>query len=168
MSGRAMQLLRWHRQSSARTEDREAEIEAAELSIRAKRKLGQLIIAAGKAGALAKGGGDQRSNHRDKNNPVKPTLASAHVDKNLANSARKLGKLEPEEFDLDLSALPAASPDQGMGAVDRPPRHVGCGLRGLPGGLGGPSGLLLGGLETQPISGLPARGAAKSGVAATG
>jgi protein gp37 len=85
-------------------EDREAEIEAAELSIRAKRKLGQLIIAAGKAGALAKGGGDQRPNHRVKNNPVTPTLASAHVDKNLANSARKLGKLEPEEFDRGFEA----------------------------------------------------------------
>jgi hypothetical protein len=35
--------------------DREAEIEAADLHIRAKRKLGQMIVAAGKAGALAKG-----------------------------------------------------------------------------------------------------------------
>jgi hypothetical protein len=57
-------------------------------SFRAKRKLGKLIIAAAKAGALAKGGGDQRSKHRDKKIPVKPSLAAAHVDKNLAISAR--------------------------------------------------------------------------------
>jgi hypothetical protein len=49
-----------------------------------------------------------------------------------------------------------------MGKVDCPPRHLGCGLRGLPSGLGGP----LGGLEAQPIGGVLARGTAKPGVAA--
>jgi hypothetical protein len=56
----------------------------------------------------------------------------------------------------------------GHGQGRSPPRHLGCGLRGLASGLGGPSGLLLGGLEAQPIGGLLARGAAKPGVAAAG
>lgn len=83
--------------------DRDAEIEAAELIIRAKRKLGKLMIAAAKAGALAKGGKPHQKLYRDKKIPVTPTLANAHVDKNLAISARKLGMLQQEEFDSGLA-----------------------------------------------------------------
>jgi hypothetical protein len=42
-----------------------------------------------KAGALAKGGGDQRSKHRAKKSPVIPSLAAARVDKHLADRGRE-------------------------------------------------------------------------------
>jgi protein gp37 len=84
--------------------DRDAEIEAAELSIRAKRKLGKLILAASQAGALAKPPGGSNKRPRKDRGKNTPTLADAHVDKNLAKSARKLGSLKPEEFDHELAA----------------------------------------------------------------
>jgi protein gp37 len=92
--------------------DREAEIEAAELAIQAKRKLGKLMVAASKAGALAKGTRGHLAGQNKGGKPGglkktrldEPTLAGAHVDKNLANSARKLGRLEPEEFNRGLAA----------------------------------------------------------------
>jgi protein gp37 len=84
--------------------NREAKIEAAEFIIRAQRKLGQMMEAARKAGALAKGGGDQRSDHRGVKSPGDPpTLADQGVDKDLAKSARKLSKLSDEEFDEGLA-----------------------------------------------------------------
>src|SRR6516162_8534451 len=72
---------------AARKKNRAAEIEAGEAAIRAERKLGQLIIAAGKAGALAKAG-------RKKIGVKKPqlTLQSAVVDKNLDKRARAVGR----------------------------------------------------------------------------
>jgi protein gp37 len=78
--------------------DRAAEIEAAEFSIRAKRKLGEMIIAAAKAGALAKPPGGSKKRPRKDRVKNNPTLESAGVDKNLAHEARKLGRLEPREF----------------------------------------------------------------------
>jgi hypothetical protein len=97
------EVVSWYdgiRKAAHATNDRAAEIEAADLHIRATRKLGQMIVAAGKAGALAKGGGDQRSKHRVKKNPVfQPTLASVGVDKNTANEARKLARLDDAEFE---------------------------------------------------------------------
>lgn len=74
--------------------DRKAEIEAAEFNLRAKRKLGLLMKAASEAGVLAKAG---RKN-RGKNTPIKPTLADAGVDKNLAKAARKLAGLSDDAF----------------------------------------------------------------------
>jgi protein gp37 len=107
--------------------DRDAEIEAAEFSIKAKRKLGQLILAASGAGALAKGGKAMQKPYRDKKNPVTPTLANAHVDKNLANSARKLGKLKPDEFDRGLAAWRKAINGDGeriKASLPEPPKEA--------------------------------------------
>jgi protein gp37 len=86
--------------------DREAEIEAADLHIRATRKLGQMIVAAGKAGALARGTKGQlagqekggRPGGLKKTHQDEPTLASVGVDKNTANEARKLARLDDAEF----------------------------------------------------------------------
>jgi hypothetical protein len=84
---------------------RKRELEAAEIAIEAERKLGRLILAAGKAGALAKG---TRGAGRPKKGGVKiprlndRTLLSAGVDKNLAKSARMIGRLDDDNFDERL------------------------------------------------------------------
>jgi protein gp37 len=82
--------------------NRKHELEAAEIAIKAERKLGELILAASKAGALAKG---SRGQGRPKKGAVflprlnEPTLLSAGVDTNLAKRARALGKLDDNDFD---------------------------------------------------------------------
>jgi protein gp37 len=88
---------------------RDAEIEAAEFIIRAQRKLGEMILAAKEAGALAKGaratGGPGRGKRGLKSTRVlEPTLLSAGVNKNLAHNARKLGRLDEDEFKQRLAA----------------------------------------------------------------
>jgi hypothetical protein len=47
---------------------------------------------------LAKGGQPNQSTGVS-NTPVKPTLASQGIDKNLANQGRKLGALSDKEFE---------------------------------------------------------------------
>ena len=87
---------------AARGKSREAEIEAAELAIQARRKLGKLIIEAGKAGALSKGG---RPKNRGKKTAVtNPSLFSVGVDTNLAKSARQIGRLDDEQFGERMEA----------------------------------------------------------------
>lgn len=91
------------RKHASTIKDRAAEIEAAEFVIRAERKLGEMMNGARKAGALAKG---TRGAGRPAKGGLKKThlnsdptaLASAGVDKNRANRARKLAKLKPAEF----------------------------------------------------------------------
>ena len=64
---------------------RDAEIEAAEIAIRTKRKLGELMVAASKTGS-------------------DPVHAAAGVSKNLADSARRLGAMEPDKFQHVLAS----------------------------------------------------------------
>lgn len=86
--------------------DRDAEVEAADFIIRAKRKLGIMMGAARNAGVLAKGTRGQLSGQKKGGRPggVKkphqdaPTLFDAGVDKNLAKDARKLGGIPEQEF----------------------------------------------------------------------
>jgi hypothetical protein len=67
-----------------------------EIAIEAERKLGKLILAAGKAGALAKAGRKKIGLKKTQLNT--PTLRSAGVDKNLADRARKIGRLDEDDF----------------------------------------------------------------------
>ena len=61
------------------------EADAFEIRKRAERRLGEIIEKAPKA----KGGGDQKSDHRVRKRPGDKTLESQGVDKNLADRARK-------------------------------------------------------------------------------
>lgn len=92
--------------TARKLKDRDAEIEAADIAIRAKRKLGEMIIGAGKAGALAKGARAKGVGKRGVKKPhvKEPTLEDAGVDKNLAKDARKLGRLKPDEFKSGFAA----------------------------------------------------------------
>ena len=63
--------------------------------MRAERRLGEMMESG--RGDRVGHGGDRKS--RVENGPLKPTLAEAGIDKNLANRARKLNTLSKENFE---------------------------------------------------------------------
>ena len=76
--------------------NRGLEIQAAEIRLRAERRIGQMMQAQKDAGLLNTG----RPEKRGPSNPVsKPTLEDAGIDKNLAKRARKLAASSNEEFE---------------------------------------------------------------------
>jgi len=81
------------------------EIDASEVRLRSERRLGELMREMPKA----KGGGDQKSNHRDEKRPSDPTptLSDLGIDKNLAHSARVAASVPEEKFEeiLTLAAI---------------------------------------------------------------
>lgn len=86
-------------------ENKQLETDAAEIRIRATRRLGELMAAQNEAGLMATGTRGQL-NGRDaagglKTNPPEEriTLAEAGIDKNLANEARTLAAIPETEFD---------------------------------------------------------------------
>lgn len=83
--------------------NREMEVQAAEIRIRAERRLGELMNAQGEtvgkaAGQLRRG---LKSNPRGESDP--PTLAEAGIDKNLAHRARTLAAVPEKKFEELLS-----------------------------------------------------------------
>jgi len=80
--------------------DRQMEIDAAEIRIRAERRLGELMAAQKAAVGVAKGGQPhQRRSTGIQNTPVAPTLADAGIDKNLAKRARSYAAVPTEQFE---------------------------------------------------------------------
>jgi N6-adenosine-specific RNA methylase IME4 len=71
--------------------DRGMEADAAEIRMRATRRLGEMLDQQKKTVGLAKGG-----------QPYQETLASQGIDKNLAHEARKLGRMTEEDFELEI------------------------------------------------------------------
>ncbi len=57
------------------------------------------------AGLMNGGGGDQKSEHRVEQKPsdIRPTLAEAGIDKNLADRARKYAAVPEEQFEAVVS-----------------------------------------------------------------
>jgi len=83
--------------------NRQMEVDAAEIRIRAERRLGELMSAQGEtvgkaAGQLRRG---LESNPREPTAP--PTLAEAGIDKNLAHRARSYAAVPSEKFEELLS-----------------------------------------------------------------
>ena len=77
--------------------DKQLELDAAEARLRSERRLGELIAEMPKA----KGGGDQKSDHRGAKNPSDTeTLADLGIDKNLAKAARVATSVPEEDFGL--------------------------------------------------------------------
>lgn len=89
--------------------DRTLEQDAMEIRLRAERRLGEMIAEQKATIGLAKGGGDQKSNHRGIQSPSDspPTLAEAGIDKDLAKAARKAAKLSSEEFETKIADMRA-------------------------------------------------------------
>lgn len=79
--------------------------DAREIQMRATRRIDQLRRVQKQTVGLAKGGQPhQRKSTGLRKNPVEPTLASQDIDKNLANQARKLGRLTDAQFETAVSA----------------------------------------------------------------
>ena len=79
------------------SKDKALLLDATEIRDRAIRMLGRIIKAQAKTVGLAKPG--PRGKDRVKNKPDLPTLEEAGISKNLANRARKLGKLSDAQFE---------------------------------------------------------------------
>lgn len=79
--------------------NKQLEVQAAEIRIRAERRIGELMAAQRDAGEMAKGGQPHQSTGLQKN-PVAapPTLAEVGIDKNLADRARKYAAIPEGEF----------------------------------------------------------------------
>jgi phage N-6-adenine-methyltransferase len=85
--------------------NKQLEVQAAEIRIRAERRIGELMAAQRDAGLLNKGtdgaGNANISGGSDDDLPVKdaaPTLAEAGIDKHLADRARKFAAIPEREF----------------------------------------------------------------------
>jgi hypothetical protein len=83
--------------------DKQLELDAAAIRLRAERRLGEIMAAQGKTAGKAKGGWRSRGMRRNPQDP--PTLAEAGIDKNTAHYARKSAKLPPEEFEKRVAEL---------------------------------------------------------------
>lgn len=82
--------------------NKQLEIDAAEIRIRAERRIGELMAAQRDAGLMSQGGRPQKTGLDE--NPVYVTekpiaLAEAGIDKNLADRARKLAAVPETEFE---------------------------------------------------------------------
>lgn len=85
--------------AARRASDKKAEIDFAELRIRAMRRLGQMMDDQKRTRGLSKGGRPAKTG--SKSDPVsKPvSLAEAGIDKHLADNARKWASMSEEEFE---------------------------------------------------------------------
>lgn len=87
-----------------RAKNRQLEVDAADIRIRAERRVGQLIVAQRESVGLNRGAKGSRVTGSERE-PVKddrPTLAEAGVDKKLSSRAQRLAALPDERF---LAAL---------------------------------------------------------------
>lgn len=79
--------------------NKQLEVQAAEIRIRAERRIGELMAAQRDSGALSEGG---RPSHKtgSQTDPVSaaPTLAEVGIDKHLADRARKYAAIPEGEF----------------------------------------------------------------------
>lgn len=84
--------------------NKQLEIDAAEIRIRAERRIGELMAAQKEAGLMASGGQPHQKNPTgSKKNPVAPiTLAEVGIDKSLADRARKYAAVPEEEWEEEL------------------------------------------------------------------
>jgi hypothetical protein len=78
--------------------NRDLEIDAAEIRMRAERRLGELIAAQKATVGLADGGDAQRTRFR-KGTESRPTLADAGIDKKLSSRAQRLAARPAEQFE---------------------------------------------------------------------
>ena len=80
--------------------NRQLELDAAEIRIRAERRLGELMQGAARTIGMAKPPGANQYKDRVATKPeAPPTLAEAGIDKNLAHRARSLAAVPAEKFE---------------------------------------------------------------------
>ncbi len=84
--------------------NRQMEIDAAEIRIRAERRLGELMAAQAATIGTAKGAAEAGTNRGTTRVEIKPaSLAEAGIDKNLAHRARTYAAVPSEEFETLLT-----------------------------------------------------------------
>jgi hypothetical protein len=85
--------------------DKTLEVDAAEIRIRAERRLGELIAAQKAGPGLAKPGVKPSGNSVVADDRIQtPTLAEAGISKDLSSRAQKLAAVPEEEFEAELAA----------------------------------------------------------------
>lgn len=98
---------------AAQAKNKQLEVDAAEIRIRAERRLGQLIAEQKAAEGLNKGGRPAEKTGSEKepvSSPVLksapktvPTLAEAGIDKKLSSRAQKLAAVPDEQFEAEVA-----------------------------------------------------------------
>ena len=83
--------------------NRQLEVDAVEIRMRAERRLGEMIRAQKETVGLAKGGGDTSTGSRKVPVQEPPTLAEAGIDKKLSSRAQKLAAVSEDKFERLLS-----------------------------------------------------------------
>ena len=94
------------------------EADAAEIRLRATRRIDQMRVAQKESVGLAKGGEQYRTTGVS-DTPVVPTLAEAGIDKNLAKEARELGAFDDDEFEDVIAETRGAITGAVKGVVRR-------------------------------------------------
>lgn len=102
--------------------NRQLEIDAAEIRMRAERRLGELMRVQREAGGVNRGamgnpGGRGAAIVRDENGPAQPTLAEVGIDKHLADRARKMAAMPEERFEEALGEWREATESTGIVAT---------------------------------------------------
>jgi N6-adenosine-specific RNA methylase IME4 len=93
------------RHYARQAKNRELEVDAAEIRLRAERRIGELIRDQKATVGLATGGQPYQKATGSEKNPVeKPTLADAGIDKRLADRARKLAVVPEKTFESRITA----------------------------------------------------------------
>lgn len=84
--------------------NRSLEIDAAEIRVRAVRRLGEIIVLQKKTIGLAPGGKPYQSKAftGSKAEPVKPTLAAAGIDRKLSASSQKIAAVPVKRFEASI------------------------------------------------------------------
>ena len=86
--------------------DRQLEMDASEIRIRAERRLGELIVAQKETVGLNGGGWRQRQascGSTKEPQDVPPTLAQAGIDKKLSARSQKIASIPEEDFEQTLA-----------------------------------------------------------------
>lgn len=86
--------------------DKELELQAREIGLRAERQIGLLMVAQKESVGVntgARGTGSNQHEVRVTKKPAPPTLAQAGIDKNQADRSRKLAALSDSEFEEGLA-----------------------------------------------------------------
>ncbi len=79
---------------------------ADEVKRRATRRIRELMAILKAMDKLAKSGGDQKSDHRVSKKPNdNPTLEEQGINKNLADSARKLAAMPEDKFEAETERV---------------------------------------------------------------
>ena len=88
------------RQYARQAKNKQLEVDAAEIRLRAERKLGEIIHAQKETVGLAKGGQPHHSTGQD-TGPVEtmPTLAEVGISKNLSSHSQKLAAVSDADFE---------------------------------------------------------------------